>query len=605
MQLEVMNLFRESFKLLRKAGWSLILFEAGVQIVTFIVLIPLVGIISDAAIHLAGLKFLTNATVSKLLASIWTYPLSALIILLAASQILLHFTGITACLNAAREERRLTFGELIYELVSSFKRMFSSGAGSLVLHLIMIIPAISLPAAGGFISILGIPDILSRTVSDSDALILAYSAAVLLSMLVNLKWMIALPIYVCRHCSFQAAKQQSKYLISGHSISILLKMFLWSLGFLAVFIGTILLLTGLCIGGLSRFGIPISYGSLPLRMIRYLLLFVTFIFSAGAVPYLAAGMFVRYEKLLAGRKSIGCKTTIKTYRNNRKSRITAIVAAVALLWVDGVYIFRLASGDAAVRFVLDTHPLTIAHRGSSFSAPENTSYAFIAAMEQGADGIELDVQQTKDGVPVVIHDLNLKRVAGINKKVSSLTFDELSQIDVGSWYDDEFSDARIMSLEDVIILTNGKIFMNIELKRGAKNDNLEQKVVSLIEKYDIENKCCVTSFSYDSLKKIKKYNSAIKTGLIMSIATGNFYTLDAADVFSIKSTFISTQVVNNAHLQGKEIYAWTVNGTVEMRRMMNVNADHIITDRPELLLEQIDRNITEDTLIDTALNLIS
>lgn len=121
----------------------------------------------------------------------------------------------------------------------------------------------------------------------------------------------------------------------------------------------------------------------------------------------------------------------------------------------------------------------------------------------------------------------------------------------------------------------------------------------------MENKCCVTSFSYDSLKKIKKYNSNIKTGLIMSIATGNFYTLDAADAFSIKSTFISTQVVSNAHLQGKEIYAWTVNNTGEMRRMLNVNADHIITDRPELLLEQIDRNITEDTLLDTALNLIS
>jgi glycerophosphoryl diester phosphodiesterase len=605
MQLEVMDLFRESFKLLRKAGKSLILFEAGVQLVTFIVLVPLVGIITDSAIHLAGLKFLTNTTVTKLLTSIWTYPLAALIVLIAASQILLHFTGVIACMNAAHEGRKLTFGELIYELVSGFKRMFSAGAGTLVLHLIMLIPAISLPVAGGFISVLGIPDILTRLVSDSDTLILAYSAAVLLSMLLNLKWMIALPIYVCRHCSFHMARQQSKCLISGKSLSVLLKMLLWSLGFFAAFIGIIILLTGLSIGGLSHFGIPVSYGSLPLRIIRYLLLFVTFIFSAGAVPYLAAGMFVRYEKLLSCRKSIGCKTTVKTYRKNKKSRITAVLAAIALLWVDGIYIFRLASGDAAVRFVLDTHPLTIAHRGASFSAPENTSYAFIAAIEQGADGIELDVQQTKDGIPVVIHDLNLKRVAGINQKVSSFTFEELSQIDVGSWYGEEYGDARIMSLEDVFILTDGKIFMNIELKRGSKNDHLEQQVVSLIEKYDMENKCCVTSFSYDSLKKIKKYNSNIKTGLIMSIATGNFYTLDAADAFSIKSTFISTQVVSNAHLQGKEIYAWTVNNTGEMRRMLNVNADHIITDRPELLLEQIDRNITEDTLLDTALNLIS
>lgn len=598
-------MFHESFKLLKRNGRALILFEAGVQLVTFVVLIPLIGIITDGAIHLAGLKFLTNATISKLLTSIWTYPLAALIVLIATSQILLHFTGVLTCINASHENRKLTFGELIYELGSSFKRMFSSGAGTLILHLIMLIPAISLPFAGGFISVLGIPDILTRIFSHSNTLILAYSATVLLSMIISVKWMIALPIYVCRDCSFRAARKQSKQLISGNSISILLRMFLWSICFLAVFVVIIILLTGISIGLLSHLGISVSYGSLPLRIIRYLLLFITFIFSVCSVPYLAAGMFVQYETLLSCRKTIGCKTSVKTYRNNKKNRITAILAAISLLWVDGIYIFRLASGDAAVRFVLDTHPLTIAHRGASFSAPENTYYAFIAAMEQGADGIELDVQQTKDGIPVVIHDLNLKRVAGINRKVASFTFDELSQIDVGSWYDDNFKDARIMSLEDVFILTDKKIFMNIELKRGAKNNQLEQKVVSLIEKYDMQNKCCVTSFSYDSLKKIKKYNANIKTGLIMSIATGNFYSLDAADAFSIKSTFISSQVVNNAHQQGKEIYAWTVNNSGEMRRMMNVNADHIITDRPELLLEQIDRNITEDTLIDTALNLIS
>ncbi len=539
-------MFRESFKLLKKAGKPLILFEAGVQLVTVIVLIPLAGIITDGAIYLAGLKFLTNSTVSDLLTSFWTYPLAALIILIAISQILLHFTGALACLNAAHEERKLTFSELIYELASGFKRMFSAGAGSLVLHIIMLIPAISLPAAGGLISILGIPDILTRLISNKNKLIAVYFAAVFLSMLLNIKWMNALPIYVCRHCSFRSAKRQSSRLISKKLFSVMSGMLLWSLGFLAAFIGVIILLTGISIGSLSHFGIAVSYGTLPLRIIRYMLLFVTFIFSAFAVPYLAAGMFARYEKLLSMRKQIGCKTNPKTFRNSRKNRVMAFFAATALLFTDGIYIFRLASGDAAVRFVLSSHPLAIAHRGASSSAPENTVYAFTAAMEQGADGIELDVQQTKDGVPVVIHDLNLKRVAGINREVSSFTFDELSQIDVGSWYSPEYSDARIMALEDVFILTDGRIFMNIELKRGAKSDNLEQKVVSLIEKYNMENKCCVTSFSYDSLKQIKEYNSDIKTGLIMSIATGSFYTLEAADAYSIKSTFISSQAVNNA-----------------------------------------------------------
>lgn len=599
-------MFRESIRLLRKTGRPLILFEAGVQLVTFTVLMPLVGMIAEAAIHLAGLKYLTNSNITRLLSSVWTYPAAALIVLIAAAQILLHFTGVIACLKAAREEKRLRFSELIYELLSSLRRMFAPGAGTLVLHLILLLPAISVPAAGGIVSALGIPDILSRLVSDPDELLSLYYAAVFLSMLLSLKWIIALPIYVCRCCSFRAARRQSRSLISsGRAYSILAGLLMWSFCYMAVFAAVIILITAAGIGVLSSFGILVTYGSEPLRLIRYCLLFTAFLFMAGAVPYLSAGMFVRYEKLLAGRRALGRRKNEKAVHKTRKNTIAAVIAAAVLIWLDGAYIYKLASGEAAVRFVLNVRPMTIAHRGSSASAPENTAYAFTAAMEQGADGIELDVQQTKDGVPVVIHDLSLKRVAGINRKVSSYTYEELADIDVGSWYGEEYADARIMSLEDVLILTDGKIFLNIELKRGAKNKGVEEKVAALIEEYGIENKCCVTSFSYDSLKLIKQYDPDIKTGLIMSIATGNFYTLEAADAFSIKSTFISAQVVSSAHQQGKEIYAWTVNSTGEMRRMLNVNADHIITDRPELLMEQIDRNITEDTFLDTALRLLS
>lgn len=599
-------MFRESIKLLRKTGRTLILFEAGVQLVTFAAVIPLVGIIAEAAIHLAGLKYLTNSNITRLLSSVWTYPAVALIVLLSAAQVLLHFTGVIACLNAAAEGRRIRFSELIYELLSSLRRMFARGAGTLVLHLVLLLPAISVPAAGGMISAMGIPDIVSRLISDPDNILPVYTAAVFLSILLSIHWIIALPIYVCRRCSFRAARRQSKSLISSAAaFKLLAGLLMWSFSYIAVFAAVIVIITAAGISVLSSFGILVTYGSEPLRLIRYCLLFTAFLFSAGAVPFLSAGMFVRYEKLLAGRRAIGIHSHEKSLRKTRKNTIAAVIAAVVLVCVDGAYIYRLASGEAAVRFVLNVRPQTIAHRGASASAPENTEYAFAAAMEQGADGIELDVQQTKDGVPVVIHDLNLKRVAGINKKVSSFTYDELADIDVGSWFGEEYSDARIMSLEDVFILTEGKIFLNIELKRGAKNKGVEEKVAQLIDEYDLRNKCCVTSFSYDSLKLIKQYDPEIKTGLIMSIATGNFYTLEAADAFSIKSTFVNAQVVGNAHQQGKEIYAWTVNNTGEMRRMLNVNADHIITDRPELLMEQIDRNITEDTFLDTALRLLS
>lgn len=599
-------MFRECINLFKKSGRILVLFEISMQLVTFVAIVPLVGFIIDGTINLAGLKFLTNANISQLLRSVWTLPMSALVVLIAAVQIILNFTGVIVCFKAAEEERRLSFSQLVYELTSSIKRMFSAGISSLMLHLLLILPAISLPAAGGLISAIGMPDILSRIIPNPKILLMVYSAAVVLCLTIGIKWIISLPIYVCRHCSFRAARRQSSRLISGNTFSVLVSLLLWSLGYLTAFIVIIIIVTGIGIGTLNLFGITVSYGSKSLKFIKCLLLFVVFLFSAGTVPHFAAATFIKYKTLLSKRKVISQSKCKKAFvHKNKKNRIIAVLTAMALVFVDSIYIFRLASGDASVRFLLNIRPQTIAHRGYSTVAPENTEYAFLAAMQQGTDGIELDVQQTSDGVPVVIHDISLKRVAGINRKVSSYTYDELSQIDVGSWYNPEFSDARIMTLEEVLQLTDGKIFLNIELKRGALTNNIEQQVADLINEYGIKNKCCVTSFSYDSLKRIKECDEDIKTGLIMSIATGNFYSLEAVDAFSIKSMFISSQVVNNAHQVGKEVYAWTVNNTSEMHRMLGLNVDHIITDRPALLMEQIDKNISEYTLLDTALNLIS
>lgn len=598
-------MFRESMRLLRKTGKNLILFEAGVQLVTFAVLVPFIGAVAEGAVHLAGLKYLTNENIVKLLKSVWTLPAAALIILIITAQTLLHFTGATVCFRASVSGHKLSFSELINELASSLKRMFAPGACTLVLHILLLMPAIFVPAAGGLLSVSGIPDVLTRIISDPKTLVLIYSGSVVASILLSLRWMTAIPVYVCRRCSFRAARRRSIRLISGRSLRVFAGFLAWSFAFFGAFALSVIFVTWAGIFCISRTVGYVSYGSEYIQIIRYCLLFVAFLFSAAAVPYLSAGMFVRYEKYLSGRKTVGVSKGKKTARKRKTRHLPAVLAAAALILVNGTYIYRLASGEAAVRFVLNVQPMVIAHRGASFAAPENTIYAFNAAIEAGADGIELDVQQTKDGVPVVVHDINLKRIAGINREVSSFTYDEISQLDVGSWFDEKYSDASIMKLEDVIELAGGKVFLNIELKRGALNRNIEQKTVDLIRKYGIENDCCVTSFSYESLKRIKRYDPDIKTGLIMSIATGDFYSLEAADAFSINSIFVNAGVVNNAHQQGKEVYAWTVNSPGEMRRVLGVNADHIITDRPELLFEQINRSITEDTLLDTAIRLIS
>ncbi len=268
-----------------------------------------------------------------------------------------------------------------------------------------------------------------------------------------------------------------------------------------------------------------------------------------------------------------------------RSRFLAFIAASVLGIVSVTCLYIAVSENNALRFLFHQAPLIIAHRGASDTAPENTAFAFEAAINAGADGIELDVQQTADGVLIVFHDMNMERITGLDKNVSDVTYEEIQSLDAGRWFAPEFSGAGIMTFEEVLAFIDGRCFLNIELKNFSQKLNGEKQAADLILKYNMEDKCCVTSFSYDTLKRIKKCSEDIHTGLIMSRASGYFYDLEAADAFSIKSMFIKEQTIVNAHRCGKEVYAWTVNTSAEMKRLADIGADHIITDKPELAKE--------------------
>lgn len=242
-------------------------------------------------------------------------------------------------------------------------------------------------------------------------------------------------------------------------------------------------------------------------------------------------------------------------------------------------------------------PICMAHRGLSADAPENTLYAFSDAISVGADFIELDVQQTRDGVLVVMHDSNLKRTTGVNKDIWDVDYADIQNLDAGSWFDPAYANARIPTLEETLQFVDKRAKLNIEIKPTKHgSDTLEQDVAELITQYQYTDACYVTSFSYGSLKKVKEANPEIRTGYLMSVAYGQFYSLKYADAFSLNKVFVTSQVVNAAHQQGKQIFAWTVNGMSEVRSLCNLHVDSIITDDPVMVQNVISRDSTGETL---------
>ena len=134
-----------------------------------------------------------------------------------------------------------------------------------------------------------------------------------------------------------------------------------------------------------------------------------------------------------------------------------------------------------------------AHRGSSRMAPENTMAAIEAAMEEMADYSEIDVQTTADGIVVVCHDLNLKRVAGVDRRLGTMTYDQVSRLDVGSHFSPRFAGERIPTLEEVLEACKGRMKLNIELKNIGNSSSLPEQVAALVREYGMEDQCVITS----------------------------------------------------------------------------------------------------------------
>ena len=259
--------------------------------------------------------------------------------------------------------------------------------------------------------------------------------------------------------------------------------------------------------------------------------------------------------------------------------LTACCFTVAALGLNLSYVYSVFTGKANFRLALFQNPTVMAHRGLSADAPENTLYAFSDAISVGADFIELDVQQTRDGV--------------LAEKIYYKQFADVTYSD-GSKKE---ANARIPTLEETLQFVDKRARLNIEIKPTKHgSDTLEQDVAELITQYQYTDACYVTSFSYSSLKKVKEVNPEIRTGYLMSVAYGQFYSLKYADAFSLNKVFVTSQVVNAAHQQGKQIFAWTVNSMSEVRSLCNLHVDSIITDDPVMVQNVISRDSTGETL---------
>jgi len=241
-------------------------------------------------------------------------------------------------------------------------------------------------------------------------------------------------------------------------------------------------------------------------------------------------------------------------------------------------------------------PLIIAHRGDSRNAPENTMAAFRAAIECGADGVELDVQLASDDVPVVIHDYDLRRTGGVNKRVAETPSKELTATDVGSWFDSKFADETVPTLEQVLTLyeqTNGPIFVELKCESGDFKP-LVAAVARELKHYPALNRVIVKSFRLGAIAEIKFHLPEVKTAAlfepsIMTILRRRKYIIPMArefnaDGISLHTSLASANLVADATAISIPVTIWTADNARWVERCRARKIDNLITNDPARLL---------------------
>ncbi len=232
----------------------------------------------------------------------------------------------------------------------------------------------------------------------------------------------------------------------------------------------------------------------------------------------------------------------------------------------------------------------IAHRGASDYQTENTLAAFEDALQMKADGIELDVRLTKDGIPVISHDATINRLSNGKGYIHHMTLHELKQFRFGHKAFSRGKYAEIATLEEVFhLIGDHQLDVHIELKNGPViPEDLEEKVLQLSHFYQMEDRVIYSSFDHQSLERIATLKPDAKIGLLFYgrlLHLFDYVDHIGIDVQSIHPNYyyVNEEMITKAHERGLHVNPYTVNDVKTAEKLQTMGVDGIITNDPYIL----------------------
>ena len=516
-------------------------------------------------------------------------PLSLLLIfvfvLMLSLLTLLEFSVLTLMIYSSYKNVRILCKENLKKSLAKWKNFNPKQLFFFVIYFILMIPMSNLGLSSAFSEKFFIPAFITEELMKMKSGVIVYIVFLVVCGYINIRLIFTIPLTVINAHPFSANMKKSIEMTKKGKIKLL---FMWfRLEAVLVIAGSILLwINTLIFELLDSSGREIIYNNIFYTITRIILFFFIIVSKLILISSIVKIISDSGEKLFFD-------TVPRVDNEIKKRKKLAATTSVIMIIIFGHMGYQMFSTE------INKNVLIIAHRGYSEMGVENSLEALEGAKKAGADYVELDIQLTKDNKFVVMHDFNLKRLAGVNKKVKDLTFDEIEKLTIKQG---EF-ESHIPSFEEFVNRAKElNIKLLVELKpNGGEPDNYAGLFINEMKRLGVEKTYKTMSGNLDIMEEIEAGDPEIETGHIIALQFGNFSD-EKVDFFVLEDFSFNDILSEDAKKKGKDIFVWTIDDSETIVKYIHKDVAGIITDYPDMVKEEIENE--EDSYFEKLARLI-
>ena len=582
MDFKIYNLFSNVLKNINRYKFTYISIATIIQLM-LICGLWLISRIFQLALTLAGEEHLDKNNILHILTNPYSFVILNLLVLIVAFLMFIEFSILTFTIYDQLTEKQYSFRSILDNAWTKTKNLAGFQTLFFIFYFLITIPTINLGVKSVLAKNLFIPKFISSEIMKTNSGLIIWGIVMIVFAYLNLRLIFTLPLTAVGDENILDSIKRSWELTKTGKRKLLFTMFLFETIYITLAGVLIAIITFICMY-FDKDGINPIVQTLFFSLISSIIFFLGVISKVTVITILITVLIEQNE---ISEKLVN--------ENKKKSRLVATFTTIIIVSASLINGFNIYGNG------VNKNIETIAHRGYVTKGVENSIESLVGASEAGADYVELDILLTKDNKFVVMHDYNLKRLAGINKRVQDMNYDEI----VGLPIKQGEHTSTIPSLEEFV--TKAKelnIKLVIELKpHGAEPSNYIDILIDEVKRLKLENYKFM-SLSSKVMEELETKLPTLETGYVIPLQFGNFHHSNI-DFFVIEDFSYRDRLVEQARKENKQVFVWTINDPALITKYLQSPADAIITDEPELVKNEKDILENDYTYYDKILRLIN